>query len=169
MKKAFFLAPAISLIAFALSAARAEAQAADSHSWARYGNARFQYSICYPKDVLTAEPEAENGDGRSFSAKDGASLAVWGNNNALSSSLKQEADDTAQRLAGSTGRVTYRAARANWAVVSGESPSGLFYSKIFFDRKQDQFKQFEITYAKASAELYKPIVEKIAGCFADLH
>jgi hypothetical protein len=148
--------------------AQAKEPRGDGHSWVRYGNPRFQYDICYPKDLLTAQPEAENGDGRRFTGADGVSLAVWGSNNALSSSLKDEIDAAAKRLAGPAGRVTYRAMHAGWAVVSGENGAGLFYDKIFYNRKADQFKQFEITYDKSQATLYNPIVSKISGCFADL-
>jgi hypothetical protein len=140
----------------------------DGHSWERYTNVRFQYGICYPKDVLSAQREADNSDGRKFTGKDGAELAVWGSNNALDSTLKKEADETAKRLAGPTGRVTYRAARSNWVVISGENGTRLFYGKIVYNRKADQFKEFEMTYDKSQAALYNPIVGKISGCFADL-
>jgi hypothetical protein len=73
-----------------------------------------------------------------------------------------------QRLTGSTGRVTYRTARANWVVISGETASGVFYDKIFYDRKADQFKQFEMTYDRSQAGLYNTIVSKIAGCFVEI-
>jgi len=148
--------------------AQAKEPTKDGHAWSRYTNVRFQYGICYPKDVLTAQPEADNSDGRRFTGSDGAELAVWGSNNALDTTLKQAAEDSAKRLAGPNGRVTYRAMHATWAVVSGENGTRLFYDKIFYNRKADQFKQFEMTYDKAQAALYNPIVSRISGCFNDL-
>lgn len=148
--------------------AQAKEPRSDGHRWERYTNVRFQYGICYPKDVLTAQPEADNSDGRKFTGKDGAELAVWGSNNALASTLKQEAEDAAKRRAGPNGRVTYRATHAKWAVVSGENGTRIFYDKIFYNRKADQFKRFEMTYEKSQAPLYNPIVSRIAKCFADL-
>ena len=34
------------------------------HEWNVYNNVRFGYSVCYPGNLLTAQPEADNGDGR---------------------------------------------------------------------------------------------------------
>jgi hypothetical protein len=169
MLKAFLVG--MTMVCGALSLlpqAQAKEPQGDGHAWLRYTNVRFQYGICYPKDVLTAQREADNSDGRKFTGKDGAELAVWGSNNALDSNLKQEIEESGKRLAGPNGKVTYRAMHAKWAVVSGENGDGLFYAKIFYNRKADQFKDFEMTYNKSQAALYNPIVSKISGCFADL-
>ena len=51
-----------------------------------YTNARFGTSVTFPDDVFTGQAEPpENGDGMTFLAEDGASLAVYGSNNALCS------------------------------------------------------------------------------------
>jgi hypothetical protein len=167
MLKAFLVGLTMACGALSLQA-QAKEPRNDGHTWVYYGNPRFQYHICYPKDVLTAQREADNSDGRKFTGKDGAELAVWGSNNALDSNLKQEIEESGKRLAGPNGKVTYRAMHAKWAVVSGENGDGLFYAKIFYNRKADQFKDFEMTYDKSQAALYNPIVSKISGCFADL-
>src|ERR1041385_1331675 len=60
-----------------------EVQAADQYKWKMYTNARFQYSICYPPDLLVPQGEPENADGQKFLAKDGAKLIVFGRHNAL--------------------------------------------------------------------------------------
>src|ERR1700682_2215290 len=57
---------------------KAQAPAADRHTWKASTNWRFQYSICYPQDLLVPQGEPENSDGQRFLAKDGAKLVVFG-------------------------------------------------------------------------------------------
>ena len=72
---------AIGLLTGAVTATSIEAaapqQTADRHGWATYVNVRFQYSICYPKDLLVPQGESDNSDGQKFlSNKDSAELAA---------------------------------------------------------------------------------------------
>ena len=74
--------------------------------------------------------------------------------------------DTANRLADSSGKVTYKVHKANWFVLSGQSGQAIFYAKTLFSH--DQFKSFELTYDRSAAALYNPLVSRIASCFTDL-
>ena len=140
---------------------------ADQHGWMTYVNVRFQYSICYPQDLLVPQGEAANSDGQRFlSSKDNVELAVYGGNNALDQTLRQRLSETASRLVGSSGKVTYKAQKANWFVVSGQSGQTIFYVKTILNR--DQFKTFELTYDRAAAALYDPLVARFVACFTDL-
>ena len=51
-------------------------------SWTTYRNTRFGTSIEYPSRFHAGRPP-DNNDGQSFTADDGAQLAVWGSLNAL--------------------------------------------------------------------------------------
>ncbi|MDF0599360.1 hypothetical protein P1J78_01315 [Psychromarinibacter sp. C21-152] len=52
--------------------------------WQTYTNARFGTTIDYPAARFDPMPPPQNGDGRSFEARDGGgSFAVWGSYNAL--------------------------------------------------------------------------------------
>src|SRR5690348_10551026 len=70
-----------------------------------YTNARFGYTLIYPNDRFTPQPEAENGDGRHFTARSGAAdLAVWGAYNAL----EQTPDDIAAQTTTDCTATPYR-------------------------------------------------------------
>lgn len=147
--------------------AAASKQPSDRHNWMTYVNVRFQYAICYPEDLLVPQGEPANSDGQKFlSNKDNAELAVYGGNNALYQTLRQRLSDTANRLADSSGKVTYKVQKANWFVLSGQGGQPIFYAKTLFS--QGQFKSFELTYDRSAAALYDPLVGRIASCFTDL-
>jgi hypothetical protein len=144
------------------------ADGADRHSWKTYTNARFQYEICYPADLMVPQGEPDNGDGQKFLAHDGAELIVYGSNNAPGESLKKTLADTGSRLAGPSGKVTYKMLKANWFVVSGQNGQTVFYSKVLYNKHDDQFKSFELTYHRAESALYEPVIARLAKCFTDL-
>ncbi len=141
----------------------AQAPEASRHVWKVYTNVRFQYSICYPQDLLVPQGEAENSDGQKFLAKDGAKLLVFGQNNALNESLKAALEDTATRLAGASGKVTYKVVKPGWFVASGQNGPSIFYAKTLY--AHDQFKSFELTYDGAASSVYQPVVARLARCF----
>jgi hypothetical protein len=139
---------------------------ADYHVWKSYANIRYHYAICYPEDLLIPQGESPNNDGQRFIAKDGAQLLVFGQNNALAESLKDALADTESRLAGPSGKVTYKVLKPHWFVVSGKSGQTVFYARTDYNR--DQFKSFELTYNQSAAEVYEPLIRRLTTCFADL-
>lgn len=148
--------------ALMISLGCAGALAAPASDYRSYANARYAYSICYPS-FMTPHAEAPNGDGRTFTGRDGAELAVFGRNNPDGASLADTVRDDAADLAGPRGQVTYRVQKSNWAVFSGANGGKLFYSKTF--QRNGQFVIFELTYPRASADRYKPVVENLSRCF----
>jgi hypothetical protein len=138
----------------------------DPHNWKSYTNVRFQYHICYPADLLVPQGEPDNSDGQKFLAHDGAQLIVYGSNNALNESLKEMLASTASRLTGASGKVTYKALKRNWFVVSGENEGTIFYSKVLYSH--GQFKSFELTYDRSAGALYGPVIAHLVKCFTDL-
>ncbi len=139
---------------------------AEARTWRSYTNVRFQYHICYPDDLLVPQGESENSDGQKFLAADGGQLAVWGSNNALDESLKDALATDESRLAGESGKVTYKVLRKNWFVVSGQNGATVFYAKTVYSH--GQFKSFELTYSSSAAAVYEPVIRRLAVCFADL-
>ena len=83
-----------------------------------------------------------------------------------SDTLSERLSDTANRLADSSGKVTYKVQKANWFVLSGQTGQAIFYAKTLFSH--DQFKSFELTYDRSAAALYNPLVSRVASCFTDL-
>jgi len=144
---------------------KAQALAVEPHTWKVYTNVRFEYSICYPQDLLVPQGEAENSDGQRFLAKDGAKLVVFGRNNVLNESLKDVQEETGARLAGASGKVTYKAIKPDWFVVSGQNEQSVFYGKTLYAR--EQFKSFELTYGSSTFAIYKPVITRLVGCFVN--
>ena len=145
---------------------RAQEVATDHHAWKFYANVRFNYGVCYPEDLLIPQGEAQNSDGQKFLAKDGASLVVYGQNNSLNEPLKDALQDTASRLAGKSGKVTYKVIKPTWFVVSGQNGQKVFYAKTLYSH--DQFKSFELVYDNSTAALYEPVIRRLNACFVDL-
>lgn len=149
-----------------LAASGCAAASTPAPGWKTYANVRFAYSICYPA-TMTPQPEAPDSDGRAFIAKDGAKLLVYGSNNALDTSVAEAATETATRLAGTSGKTTYRVVKPGWFVVSGAGAGATeFYAKSF--HIADQTKTFELTYPAAAAAMWDPAAGHLNGCFHSL-
>ncbi|MGN8114754.1 hypothetical protein [Labrys sp. 22185] len=151
------------LIAPLLSLTIAAGPAA-ARDWSDYANARFGYRICYPSDLMTAEPEADNGDGRVFSAPSGASLRVWGSYNAA----EEDIDAIVAGIA-DDGKITYRSAAKNGVVVSGRKGGEIFYGKLLLEKDAkgavETIRAFRLTYPAKEAATYDAVAAKLAKCF----
>jgi hypothetical protein len=148
------LAAALGSLAFANPAAAAQ--------WKTYDNSRFLYEICYPADLLTPQPEADNNDGRVFTGADGANLRVWGNYNAADYSLAA----VAKELAPDGATVSYRHVTKTSAVVSGKDGDAIFYAKVLFEKGDSgTLRSFILAYPAAKAATYNPIALRLATCF----
>lgn len=157
---------AIGIAASSLVLLSAPGFAADQHhTWKIYTNVRFRYSICYPQDLLVPQGEAENSDGQKFLAKDGAKLVVYGQNNALNESLQDMLEETATRLAGASGKVTYKVIQPGWFALSGQNGPVVFYAKTLYTH--EQFKSFELTYDAATSAIYRPVITRLVHCFVN--
>ncbi|MGP3713058.1 hypothetical protein ACS5UA_19795 [Brucella sp. RRSP16] len=138
---------------------------ASDHQWDVYENVHFGYSICYPADLLTAQPEADNGDGRKFTGKSGAELTVWGNYNAL----EQDMDTLISGLADAGATVIYRRATLDWAVVSARWKGNVFYAKLLLERNAadgvDIVRVFRLIYPANEVKTYNAVAARLAQCF----
>ena len=132
-------------------------------TWKTYTNVRFHYSLCYPEDLLSPQGESANSDGQTFLGKDGAKLIVYGENDVLGEGIQTRLQETAKRLAGSSGKITLQVRKPTWFVVSGKHGDTVFYAKAVYGL--EQFKSFEMTYSARQAKLYDPVVQKLASCF----
>lgn len=154
-----------SLATLLLGMAAGVSAIAAEHEWNVYENVRFGYSICYPGDLLTAQPEADNGDGRKFTGKSGAELIVWGSYNVL----EQDMDALIGDLANAGAALTYRRATKDWAVVSGREKGNIFYAKLLLERTAlddvDTVRAFRLTYPADEAKTYDAVAAKLAKCF----
>jgi len=138
---------------------------AGQETYRTYSNARFDYSIAYPANLLYPQGESANGDGQKFLSKDGhAELIVWGSNNALNERLK----DVYERESGVSSDhpkrvVSYKVLKPEWFVISGREDHRIFYQKTFL--KGDVFKSFRIEYSDSDNARFDQIIKRIEKSF----
>jgi serine/threonine-protein kinase len=129
-------------------------------AWKIYVNDRFGTSIEYPSRFRPGRPP-DNNDGLSFTASDGATLAVWDSFNIDELDIKAlEADISEGRVKGE--RITYRASGKNWFVLSGTRGDSLFYSRYLLSHRGEVKNALEIVYPAALTSAYDPIVARIS-------
>lgn len=126
--------------------------------WNRYANVRYGYVTCYPR-TMRAHREADNGDGRRFTAADGGRIAVWGSNNFDGSSLIARMRMSLRR----DEIVTYGASKPGWIVQSGTQGNRIFWRKMY--RRGEQFVGIDISYPAVRKAAYAPVVRAISACF----
>lgn len=156
------------LIIFAILSLALLAQTATGQiRYESYSNARFDYSIDYPVNLLVPQRESTNGDGRAFLAKKGdAKMLVWGQYNALFDTLTNAyQSDLEERGAG----VTYKILLKDSYVISGTKAGKIYYQKTMLSGTDGDgdatFATFTIEYKKSEKAKYDPIVARISKSF----
>jgi len=133
---------------------------------AAYLNARFQFAVHYPAQLLYPQGEADNGDGQRFLSKDArTTLAAFGNNLALNGSLEAEFEEAARGGIGDHPLrvVTYKKLGNHWYVVSGVEQGMVFYTKRI--QVGDQFIGFEFTYPESQRQTWDKVTSQINASF----
>ena len=127
---------------------------------ATYVNARFGYSISYPADLLVAEPESDNGDGRAFHARRGtARMLVWASNNVLAESPAALARQAERECAGQSA--SYRLVKPAVAAVSCTTSRGdVFYEKTLI--RGDVLTSILVTYPAQEKAAWDAVVARIS-------
>lgn len=127
-----------------------------------YSNERFGTSVTFPEDIFSRhmDPPA-NGDGLTFLSEDGASLAVFGMNNALSQTAQGFIDEAKARTDPGY-ELTYSKAGRDWVVLSGYEDGVIFYQRMEFGA-DDVIHGLLIKYPPALKSKYDPLVGPIAG------
>jgi hypothetical protein len=148
----------------AIAAASSATPASPAGGWRTYANARYGYHVCYPASLLKPRREADNGDGRVFAGPNGAELRVFGQFDGQEDSFSDWAAKQAASYTGKRGRITYRAAGSNWAVLSGRDGGAFaFYMKVV--RREDELVTFQLKYPVSEARRFRPVVERLSRCF----
>jgi hypothetical protein len=133
--------------------------APDSHVWKTYTNDRLGFSVCYPSDLLQLEGAPDNNDGQTFTASNGAKIAAWGSWNATDRTLANSAREDGKSL----GRVTYKAIRDGFYVISGRKGDQIFYKRMAL--ANGKFSAVELTYPAADSALWNAISARVSQCF----
>src|ERR1700737_4664581 len=138
---------------------------AAQHTYRTYHNARFDFSISYPADLLIPQGESDNHDGQKFRSRDGrAEMLVYGLHNALNQTLRQlYAEETNPSADHPHRTVSYKTLKGNWFVVSGIEDGKVFYQKTMMSR--GLFKTFRIEYDESEKGLYNPLTTQMVHSF----
>ena len=138
---------------------------AAQHTYRTYHNARFDYSISYPADVLIPQGESENHDGQKFRSRDGrAEMLVYGSYNALNQTLGQRYTEETNLSADHPHRtVSYKTLKGFWFVVSGIEDGRVFYQKTILSK--GIFKTFHIEYNNGEKDLYDSLTTQMVRSF----
>lgn len=127
-----------------------------------YVNDRFGTTATFPVDVFSEQmPPPENGDGSTWLSADGASIAIYGSNNALEQTPDSMlADAKARKEAGY--ELTYGKAGKDWVVLSGFEAGVVFYQRLEFGA-DDVIHGLLVKYPPALKTKYDPLVGPIAA------
>lgn len=133
------------------------------HQWKEVHNATFNYSACYPADLLGPSGDPLNIGGQRYVGKGGAQLVISGLANPDGDNLQVTAEQTIPNSFGLKRKVTYKALRRDWAVLSGQLADGrIFYQRVI--RKRGNFAFFFLSYPKNQSATFDPVVKRLGTC-----
>lgn len=127
-----------------------------------YSNDRFGTSVTFPAELFDQRMEPPvNGDGMTWTSRDGASIAVWGTNNALDLTPQSLAELETAR---DTPRydVTYHRVGSDWLVLSGYDEGLIFYERFVFG-SNDVIHGVLVKYPASLRSTFDPLVGSIAS------
>ena len=110
-----------------------------------------------------AEAAPDNNDGQTFIGSNGAKIAAWGWRNATDWTLADSAGQDEKRLANDAGKVTYKAIRNGFYVISGRNGDHIFYNRTAL--ANGKLSAVELTYPAADSALWNAISARISQCF----
>ena len=94
--------------------------------FAHYENRRYGFSLDYPAD-LSAEQQPENGDGQTFSKRNGCLVRAFGSNNAL----ERTAVSVEQERIKEFDKITRRTRGKGWFSVLGSKEGQRRFVKVY--------------------------------------
>jgi len=131
---------------------------AAAKSYAHYVNARYGFSVQYPRS-FRAEPPPVNGDGQAFDDGQGFKMIASASNNIDDTNLAA----AMQKQMEGFGEVTYKARGKNWFVLSGYNGSKILYEKTYIGK--GSIHGLYLEYPATAKTKYDDIVTRIARSF----
>jgi hypothetical protein len=154
------------IAAVVLVQAASLAAADHQHRWLRYANARFGTVAEYPVDLFTRAQHSDNGDGVRWSARDGATLAVWGSWNALEHTPVSYAEFLRRSDRARYARLSYRLVRPKLLILSGSTGERVLYERYAFGDRSGAIHALVLEYPLARQATYRPLVSRISRSLA---
>ena len=125
----------------------------------RYCNARYDYCIDYPKDILIPQGESENGDGQVFQSDDGKrKLTVWGELNVLDETLEIKMEDNLETVEDARHELN-----EDYFIIKGIRNGSNYYQKTKLI--EDGFATFLLEYPDDKKGSCEKVVLKISASF----
>ena len=151
----------IALAALATIAAQLSAASAKEDGWRTYANPRFGTIADYPASIFTRlEPPPENGDGQTFTGKDGTvKLSVYGSFNSAAYTPRSYVDE----LIRPRDAISFERIAKNFFAVSGRRGETIWYQRCNFPGGDpDTIHCVVLEYPAAQKQECDPIVARIA-------
>jgi hypothetical protein len=136
---------------------------AAAETWKLYVNDRYGTAAEYPADRFHPGRPPDNSDGQSFTADDGAALAIFAHLN-VDNDKPSHYEAVLRSGSSDYSDVTYRATGHNWLVLSGYRGDSIFYEKYIFAKGKDigVIHALVVTYRRETKAIYDPIAARIA-------
>jgi hypothetical protein len=155
---AFFLSALLAGLLLVASVREGSAE-----TWKLYLNARYGTAAEYPAERFHPGRPPENGDGQSFTTKDGAKLAIFAGYN-INDDTPATYEAFLRNGSSDYDEVTLRTSGSDWLVLSGYRGASIFYERYIFAKRGDAdlIHGFVMTYGRDAKAAYDPIVTRIA-------
>lgn len=149
------------LAALAAVLAQLSTVSARDDSWQTYANPRFGTIADYPASIFTRlEPPPENGDGQTFTDRDGAAkLSIYGSFNSGDYTPRSYVDE----LIRSRDAIAYEYIVKNSFTVSGQRGETIWYQRCNFEGgNSGTIHCFMLEYPAQQKRRWDPIIARIA-------
>jgi len=125
-----------------------------------YGNARFGFFVDIPPEFTVADPEPENGDGRSFHTADGTvDLMVYGSWIMVSDFAAEVVLDRSDE-SGLGWELTYESAISDTAAsYSGQKGGRIFYARVIATCGNQAQAGYRLEYPAGQKQKYDPVIQ----------
>ncbi len=166
MKKAFTVIFLILITSFGIGSTLNNDSIQGKIFYMTYVNARYQFEVLFPKDLLKPNPPPDNNDGRSFDSDDKqVYMVVWGGYNVMGNTWKEDFKSALDGF--EDAQITYKIFKKNMFVISGMRKDKIFYRKQLRVTEEggEVFLGFEIEYPKKDKEIWNAIAAKCANSF----
>jgi hypothetical protein len=144
------------------AAVLAGGEGAQVQDWVPFSNDRYGFSVDIPAD-LQPSPPPENGDGRSFTSKDGrATVLAYGHLFVDVSGLVEDERDEEQMSAKGGLKVTYRQVSARATTFSGLQGTTIVYQHAIATCKGTASAIVHAEYPASEKARFDPLVAHMA-------
>ena len=134
----------------------------ETADWGDYGNSKYEYTVCYPMNLLSPQREADNGDGRTFMGNNGATMRVWGVNNVMNWNIKTAKRNRMNSLLKEGMDFSYERQGKNFFVLSGTREEEIVYHKSILEL--GVWRSVELRYNSKDRAIWDPVVTRVASC-----